>query len=101
MADSLTWLGHATVGLELSGTRLITDPLLRPRVAHLRRHVAEPAPPGRLDAVLISHLHRDHLDLPSLRGLDPGALVVVPRGASAPLRRSGRELVELGVGEEH
>jgi L-ascorbate metabolism protein UlaG (beta-lactamase superfamily) len=101
MGDRLTWFGHATVRLELSGTRLLTDPLLRARVAHLRRHAGEPPPPGRLDAVLISHLHRDHLDLPSLRGLDPDAPVVVPRGASAPLRRSGRELVELAVGEEH
>jgi L-ascorbate metabolism protein UlaG (beta-lactamase superfamily) len=100
MADRLTWLGHATVRLELSGTRLLTDPLLRPRVAHLRRHAGEPAPPGPLHAVLISHLHRDHLDLPSLRALDPAALVVVPRGGSGPLRRSGRELVELAVGEE-
>jgi len=99
MADRLTWFGHATVRMELAGTRLLTDPLLRPRVAHLRRHAPGPPDPGTLDAVLISHLHRDHLDLPSLRQLDPGAFVIVPRGAAAPLRRSGRELVELSAGD--
>jgi len=36
VADRLTWLGHATVLLELSGVRLLTDPVLRSRVAHLR-----------------------------------------------------------------
>ena len=81
----VTWLGHATVLVELGGTRLLTDPVLRPRVAHLRRQVPTPAPPGPLDAVLISHLHRDHLDLPSLRALDARE-IIVPRGAARALR---------------
>jgi len=86
----ITWLGHATVLLELRGARLLTDPLLRGRVAHLRRH----APPveaslvaGPLDAVLISHAHHDHLDRPSLRGLAGSQTeALVPRGAGALLR---------------
>jgi L-ascorbate metabolism protein UlaG (beta-lactamase superfamily) len=98
--DRLTWLGHATVLLELAGVRLITDPVLRPRVGHLWRRPAPPPPPGRLDAVLVSHLHRDHLDLPSLRALEPGALVVVPRGAARVVRRLPHAVAELGAGEE-
>jgi L-ascorbate metabolism protein UlaG (beta-lactamase superfamily) len=97
--DRLTWLGHATVLLELSGTRLLTDPLLRSRIAHLRRHTPEPAEPGAIDAVLISHAHRDHLDLPSLRRLDPGALIVTAPGMSRWLRRLGRAVIELAPGE--
>jgi L-ascorbate metabolism protein UlaG (beta-lactamase superfamily) len=100
IADRLTWLGHATVLLELSGARLLTDPVLRSRVVHLRRRVREPADPGALDAVLISHAHRDHLDLPSLRRLDPGATVVTARGTARSLRRLGRAVVELAPGEE-
>ena len=99
-ADRLTWLGHSTVLLELSGVRLLTDPLLRSRVLHLRRRAPEPADPGALDAVLISHADRDHLDLPSLRRLDPGARVVTAPGASRSLRRLGRPVVELAPGEE-
>jgi L-ascorbate metabolism protein UlaG (beta-lactamase superfamily) len=41
-ADRLTWLGHATVLLELGGARFVTDPVLRARVAHLRREVPRP-----------------------------------------------------------
>jgi L-ascorbate metabolism protein UlaG (beta-lactamase superfamily) len=99
IADRLTWLGHATVLLELSGTRLLTDPVLRSRLLHLRRQAPEPPDPGVLDAVLISHAHRDHLDLPSLRGLDPGATLVTAPGASRSLRRFGRTVVELAPGE--
>lgn len=91
----ITWLGHATVLLELGGGRLLTDPLLRGRVAHLRRHAPAPAPPGPVDGVLISHVHHDHLDRPSLRTLaDPRTAVVVPRGATRLLRG-------LGVGAVH
>jgi L-ascorbate metabolism protein UlaG (beta-lactamase superfamily) len=101
-ADRLTWLGHATVLLELGGARLITDPVLRNRIWHLRRQTL---PPRRdavagLDAVLISHLHLDHLDVPSLRRLGSETPVVVPRGAGGLLRRLGfRRATELGVGE--
>jgi L-ascorbate metabolism protein UlaG (beta-lactamase superfamily) len=97
--DRLTWLGHATVLLELGGAAVLTDPLLRSRVAHLRRHAPLPATPPRVDAVLISHLHRDHLDLPSLTLLDPAAPVVVPGGGARVLRRSGREVLEVTAGE--
>ena len=45
-ADRLTWLGHATVLLELGGARFVTDPVLRARVAHLRREVPRPGPIG-------------------------------------------------------
>jgi L-ascorbate metabolism protein UlaG (beta-lactamase superfamily) len=100
MADRLTWLGHASVLLELGGARLLADPLLRGRVAHLRRQVPAAAPPGRLDALLISHLHRDHLDVPSIAALDRDAVVLAPRGGARVLRRSGREVVELSAGDE-
>lgn len=97
---SITWLGHSTVLVEAGGARLLTDPLLRPRVGHLRR-VAGPAPPiaGELDAVLLSHVHHDHLDVGSL-GLVRARRLIVPRGASRVLRRRGfQNVVELGEGE--
>ena len=57
--------------LELGGVRLLTDPVLRDRFLHLRRHGSSPAQhvSEGLDGILISHVHHDHVDMPSLRKL--------------------------------
>jgi L-ascorbate metabolism protein UlaG (beta-lactamase superfamily) len=98
----LTWLGHSTVLLEVDCARLLTDPVLRARVLHLRRvGEALPLDPQSVDAVLISHIHYDHLDLPSLRRLGRSSLFVVPRGAGSLLRRHGFEhVIEVEPGDE-
>jgi L-ascorbate metabolism protein UlaG (beta-lactamase superfamily) len=49
---------------------------------------------ARIDVVLISHLHHDHLDLPSLRLLGPDVPIVVPQGAGSLLERAGFRAVE-------
>ncbi len=101
--DRVTWLGHSTVLLELSGMRLLTDPVLRSRIAHLVR-VAEPveqASLAPLDAVLISHFHRDHFDVPSLRSLSRDAHLVVPAGAGGlAAAQDFRAVTELTPGDE-
>jgi L-ascorbate metabolism protein UlaG (beta-lactamase superfamily) len=96
MSGRLTWVGHATVHVELDGVRLLTDPLLRARLGHLIRHgpMPDPALLRGLDAVLISHLHLDHLHFPSLRRLDPGVRVLVPHGAGDLVRGNGFTRVE-------
>jgi L-ascorbate metabolism protein UlaG (beta-lactamase superfamily) len=97
---AVTWLGHSTAVLELGGSRLITDPLLRDRVAHLRRTVAPVGPVGEVDGILVSHAHRDHLDIPSLRRLSRRARVVVPAGLGRLVRRSGhRDVLEVRPGD--
>jgi L-ascorbate metabolism protein UlaG (beta-lactamase superfamily) len=98
--NRITWLGHSTVVIELGGACIVTDPLLRRRVAHLRRSdtVGRFATP---DAVLISHVHLDHLDLPSLARIGRSVPVVVPRHAGAVLRlRRFACVVEVDVGDE-
>ena len=99
---SVTWLGHATVVVDLDGTRLLTDPVLRPRVMHLRRAwSADTRALHGVDAVLVSHVHFDHLDLPSLERLGRTVPLVVPTGAGGLLRKHRFErVVEVGVGEE-
>jgi len=100
--DRLTWVGHATVLLELGGRRLLTDPLLRPHVGPLLRAGAAPDPAVAhgLDAVLVSHLHYDHLDARSLRRIDDATPVIGPRGAAPILRRLGfANVTELAMGE--
>jgi L-ascorbate metabolism protein UlaG (beta-lactamase superfamily) len=100
--DRVTYVGHATVLAELDGVRLLTDPVLRGRVGHLRRQAAPPAPDvaDALDAVLVSHLHHDHADVPSLRKLPRDVPVLAPRGAGAFFERRGfSSVAELAPGE--
>lgn len=97
----IEYVGHATVFVDLDGVRLLTDPLLRNRVAHLRRTRPVSAKALRgVDAVLISHGHYDHLDLPSLERLGKKLPVVVPRGLGGILRKRRFESVlEVDQGE--
>ena len=85
--DSLRvwWIGHATVLVKMGDRWILTDPVFSARLAFfVKRYVA----PGidlhglpRIDWVLVSHAHADHLDPPSLRRLNPSANLVVPPGA--------------------
>ena len=100
--DRLTYIGHATTLIRLEGTTVLTDPMLRAGLGPLRRQGLPPPPAlSKLpDAVLISHLHRDHLDIPSLRRVPSKTPLVVPRGASRLVEKAGRHpIVELGRGE--
>ena len=91
-ASHLTYVGHATTLIEVDGTRLLTDPVLGAGVLHIRRLGAVPAIPPRLDAILVSHAHYDHLDLPSLRRLPADVPVIAPHGlASLVKQRGGHE----------
>jgi L-ascorbate metabolism protein UlaG (beta-lactamase superfamily) len=99
----IRYLGHATVLIELDGTSIMTDPVLRGRFSVLMRHrslerVARSAP---VDAVLISHLHHDHLDVPSLRQLGRTTRIFVPRGGGNLLKRRGfSEMREMQPGND-
>lgn len=98
----ITYVGHATVLIEVNGVRILTDPILRTRIAHLRRRRSPLLTQWQesLDAVLISHLHYDHLDIPSLRKLGRDIRLIVPIGAAALLRQHGfANVEELRAGE--
>ncbi|MGH3348444.1 MAG: MBL fold metallo-hydrolase [Nocardioides sp.] len=94
----VTWVGHATLLVELAGVRVLTDPVLTQRVGHLRRRTAPPAAATRrTDVVVISHAHSDHLHRRSLRTVldtSPRSLVLVPRGAAVHLPAADAARVE-------
>lgn len=99
--EGLTFVGHSTVLVEVGGARVLTDPILRDRVLHIRRHVGEVASDvvEHIDAVLISHLHPDHLDPPSIRKLGRDTRIVAPAGSARLLRRYGfKQVDEISAG---
>jgi L-ascorbate metabolism protein UlaG (beta-lactamase superfamily) len=103
VSPDLHFLGHSTVRVELAGRTVLTDPLLAKTVGLLRRVVPLPDPStwSGVDLVLISHLHGDHLHIPSLRTLGRRVRILVPRGAGAWLRGRGFPHVdELSAGEQ-
>jgi L-ascorbate metabolism protein UlaG (beta-lactamase superfamily) len=96
---AVTWFGHASALLEVDGHRVLVDPVWGYRVSPspvfgpTRLHPA-PVPLAavpQVDAVLISHDHYDHLDLPTVRTLleTQTAPFVVPLGIGEHLRKWG------------
>lgn len=103
--STATWIGHATVLVQMQGATFLTDPIWSNTPSPIpfvgpRRYV----PPGMaladlpvIDFVLISHNHYDHLDLPTLRKLakrNPKAVFFVPLGNGELLRKQGIEQVQ-------
>jgi len=107
-----TWIGHATWLLQSAHGNFLTDPHFSPaagprgRIGPSRVHapgVAFDALP-RIDAVLLSHDHYDHCDLPSLRRLARAhaPLFVAPLRHGDLLARAGaRRVVELDWWQSH
>lgn len=95
----LTWIGHATFLVQLSGRNILIDPIYASRLAIVKRN----APPGvafndlpAIDVVLVTHNHRDHMDAPTLERLGPEPVYVVPRGLGSWFERAGlRRVVEM------
>ena len=87
----ITWLGHATAVADLGKSRVIFDPLLPWRARRA----------GRVDAVLVTHSHVDHLNRWSLRALDRDTHLVVPRGCKPIVADLGfAQVTEVTVGDQ-
>lgn len=98
---AITWLGHATVLIELDGLRVLTDPVLRHRIGPLVRVVPEPEAVSPVDSVLVSHLHADHADLRSLRAVQRRGTLVAPHPGKDWLTRRGLDrATDLRAGED-
>jgi L-ascorbate metabolism protein UlaG (beta-lactamase superfamily) len=98
--DALTWIGHATYLVQLGGSSALIDPVMSHRIAGvIPRNIAPgldwPALP-KIDLVLVTHNHRDHMDAPTLRKLGPDPVFVVPRGLGSWFERAGlRRVLEM------
>ncbi|HEX7121094.1 MAG TPA: MBL fold metallo-hydrolase [Gemmatimonadaceae bacterium] len=102
-----TWIGHATVLLQVGGLNILTDPFFSERASPVPwagpRRIMSPGvrlealPP--IDAVLLSHNHYDHFDAPAVKllaRLHRDATWIVPLELGASVRRHGAtRVVEL------
>jgi L-ascorbate metabolism protein UlaG (beta-lactamase superfamily) len=97
--DALVWLGHSSFLLRLEGRNLLLDPVLAQRLGPFRRFAPmslsfEDLP--AIDAIAVSHGHRDHLDLSTIERLTKSAEVVVPLGLGPFFASRGyRAITEL------
>lgn len=96
----ITWFGHSTLLVEMEGTRILVDPVWSGRLGPVtrfgNRRFYEPALPLEqlpdVDAVIISHDHYDHLDMPTVKALSGSVPQwIVPLGVGAHLEAWGVE----------
>ncbi len=105
-AMRVTFINHATTLIQLDGVNVLTDPIYSKRCSPFE--IAGPErvrPPGirfedlpRIDAVVISHNHYDHLDLATLKRIQdtwPRVQIYAGLGNKAFLAQRGIESVEL------
>lgn len=89
--DCLIWLGHNSFFIRINGKTIITDPCFY-NVGHIPRTFELPCMLGQLppiDYIIVSHLHRDHFDIRSVRellGHSPQAQLLLPLGGTKLLR---------------
>jgi N-acyl-phosphatidylethanolamine-hydrolysing phospholipase D len=97
------WIGHATWAFRLGGKIVVTDPVWSHALSGV---VPRLVPPGvaldampPIDIVLVTHDHRDHMDLPTLAKLGDAPVYIVPLGNA---KRIGHpNIVELDWWQTH
>ena len=108
---TLAWLGHSTVLINFLGVTILTDPVLFPRIGirlpgvtigpkRLTAPALEFHELRKINVILLSHAHFDHIDLRTLRCFDQATRVITARATSDLLRRARfREITELNWGQ--
>ncbi|TCQ09099.1 MBL fold metallo-hydrolase [Sphingomonas sp. PP-CC-3A-396] len=104
----VTWIGHSTMLVQTQGLNILTDPLWVQRASPVQflgvKRVRQPgvriADLPRIDLILLSHDHRDHLDMTAMRRLwhRDRPLIVTGLGTDQILRRSGIHAVSRDWG---
>jgi N-acyl-phosphatidylethanolamine-hydrolysing phospholipase D len=97
------WIGHATWALRLGGKLIVIDPVWSAKLSGVVPRLVPPGIPlaemPPIDIVLVTHDHRDHMDLPTLKQLGDGPLYIVPLGNGVRVKHP--RVVELDWWQTH
>ena len=89
--NSIHWVGHATVVINLNDKIIVTDPVTSLNLGELRRLVKPSLNLAsiNIDYILLSHGHMDHMNYSTLRKINKGAIVIAPKNLNIPLKILG------------
>lgn len=95
--DSIFWYGHATTIMNLNNKIIVTDPVITKHLGYFKRVVDIPIDlkSKKIDYIILSHGHMDHMHFASLRKLNKDAIVIVPKGYKRILNLYGFKNVFL------
>lgn len=89
MPLKVTYIGHATTLIQWGPLNILTDPVFSSRVLFFKRLEPLPFNPAelpKLDAILLSHAHYDHLDLFSYKYIPSDVPIIIPEGMSKAIK---------------
>lgn len=101
--NSIHWVGHATVIINLYGKIIVTDPVLG-NLGYIKRLVKPSIDVTKIkaDYIIISHEHMDHLNYNVLMRMNKDAIIIVPRGIKKILKFIGfKKIIQLKGGEKY
>lgn len=99
--DKIVWLGHSSFYMQLNGIRILTDPIfyhvLPVRIRRRHKLPCSVATLKNINLILLSHGHRDHLDVPSLKQIlkyNPDVEILCPLGFKKMLQKIGFKKIQ-------
>jgi L-ascorbate metabolism protein UlaG (beta-lactamase superfamily) len=102
--NSIRWLGHATALININNNIVITDPVFNSFLGHIKRQVKVPDDIKglKVNYILLSHGHTDHINFPSLKRLNRDAIVLCPKGYKKLLNLIGfKKVFTISPGETY